>query len=1228
MRRTLLAMLSVMSMGLFGQNIDYEFLTNGGALDDVNNWGQVGNNANHPVSFADSTDSWDMNGLDANLNSSMSIYGTFLNSSPTTSILTLTENLNLQGDVQNGDKFTGSYTSVNYYYTTNSVDILPGTYSSALAIQTGVSGVAQGNITISLDLELYSGSELDMQTFTLSTNSSNLLGGSVNGTIKTQNTTASPIALTSGEWMSAIEFDAAGNQTVPSGEYEGGLTLSNSGTKTASGDITVHTSLALNAVFDMSTHQLLDGSAAFTVSGASAIRTQSTDNPPIPSGKTWGTVIFNASSGGPQYIPGGTYDILGDASNVATVSHQALGNITINGAWFDVGTDLDMGTFQVLTDGDGFSATSIGTYTIYTQNTSSNPFPDNVSWGSGATVSFNSNVADQTIPPGTYYNLQCESGSSGTPRHKTTGGAITVNNGVIILDSDSYLVLNHVLTDGGTFGTAGSGTYGTLEVGASSPAGAFPSGKTWYCEVFIDKASYSVPALTLVDNDLIIGESCSLGGNVTFSGAGGLKLGSVGPVTLDCGSNTIDFGSGGTFVDAPFGSGSTVRSSATTPFSGTVRFGSGTTPSFYGNSSQVIPAGTYRGGVTLEASTGVKTLAGNIALDGTTTINSSSVLACSTFQVTEDDPNSTDFIITGAGTLTTDNTSTSPFPSDKDWSSLAEVTYRSSSTSIVGGTYSSISVTGAARTLTTQGNINMSSILFISTGNAIEIDVAKNTYINCEGISNTNGATVVNLKADSDGYGQLKCRSVANSGSSLDFNKEQYVDLSSARYFHMSLPLTGSALNQLNNSSIMVGNGGAAAQVTTWYWDASTSSWTAADITASTTNTLASRGQAIFAGTTGDGTFLRSGSGIIDASGTAIADNITYSLDYHDGQTSNNGQGGSVSFVGGSGVSATQGWNFVSNPYLGNYDWQDQTLPSNVSSSIYQWDGSQWFSYNTGTQTGDSDARYISPGKGFWIQATAAPGNLALDTSNIDVTGSSSFWKAATDGVTLTFTEANSMKSDNSYVNFIASSTAGFDPGLDALKLVNSDNIPSNWIEMNSNEHLSICSSPVSITSFPVSFSDSDNNEMITVTLDHENLKSFTTVEIEDLKTGNRVELTNNGTYSFVNDVVYPEQRFVLHFSGSTVSLEDEGEPQSGDFSFDAYFSNESFGVIVSEELMDQNLSVSISDLTGKTLQSFTFTVSESNPILLSAPSLPSGVYVITLTRDSEFLQAIKTIKP
>ncbi|KAB2807029.1 beta strand repeat-containing protein [Phaeocystidibacter luteus] len=1228
MKKTLLILFSTVSLGLFGQNIDYEFLTNGGALDDVNNWGEVGNNSNHPVSFALTTDTWDMNGLNGILNNSLSIAGTFLNSSVTTSTLTLSANLDFQGDVQNGDKFTGSYTSVNYYYTTNSVDILPGTYSSALALQTGVSGVAQGNITVSLDLELFSGSELDMQTFTLATNRSNLIGGAVNGTIKTQNTTASPISLSSGSWMSAIEFNAPGNQTVPSGEYEGGLTLSTAGTKTASGDITVHTSLDVDAVFDMSTHQLLDGSAAFTVSGTSAIRTQSTDNPPIPSSKTWGTVIFNASSGGPQYIPGGTYDNIGDASNVATVSHEALGNITINDAWLDVGTDIDMGTFQVLTDGDGFSATSIGTYTISTQNTSSNPIPDNISWGNGCTINFNSSVADQTIPPGTYYNLQCESSSSGTPRHKTTSGAITVNNGLIILGSDSYLVLNHVLTDGGTFGTSSTGTYGTLEIGSSSPAGAFPSNKTWYCGVFIDQASYSIPALTLVDNDLTIGESCSLGGNVTFSGAGDLELGTGSAVTLDCGSNTIDFGSGGASVLATFGSGSVVRTSATTPFSGTILFGSGVTPSFYGNNSQVIPAGTYRRGVTLEASTGTKTLSGNIALDGTTTINTNTVLACSTFQVTEDDVNNIDFIIAGSGSFTTDNTSTTPFPADKDWSSLSEVTYRSSSTSLVGGTYSSISITGSARTLTTQGNVNMSSILFVSTSNAIEIDIAKNTYINCEGVTNTTGVTVVNLKADSDGYGQLKCRSVSNSGTSLDFTKEQYVDLSTARYFHMGLPLTGSSLDELNNSSIMVGNGGSAAQVTTWYWDASTSSWTAADISASTTNTLASRGQAIFAGTTGDGTFLRSGSGIIDASGDAVADNITYSLDYHDGQTSNNGQGGSVSFVGGSGVSATQGWNFVSNPYLGNYDWQDQTLPSNISSAIYQWDGSQWFSYNTGSQTGDSDARYISPGKGFWIQATAAPGNLALDTSNIDVTGSSSFWKAPADGVTLTFTETNSMKSDNSYVNFIANSTPGFDPGLDALKLVNSDNIPSNWIEMNSSEHLSICSSPVSVTSFPVSFSDSDNNEMITVSLDYANLKSFTTVEIEDIKTGNRVELTNNGSYSFVNDIGYPEQRFILHFSGSTVNLEDEAEAQNSVANFDAYFSNESFGVFVGEELMYKNLTVSISDLTGKMLQSYTFSVSESNPILLHAPSIPSGVYVITFTQEGEFLQAIKSIKP
>ncbi|MGB0177440.1 MAG: hypothetical protein ACPF9D_09750, partial [Owenweeksia sp.] len=87
-----------------------------------------------------------------------------------------------------------------------------------------------------------------------------------------------------------------------------------------------------------------------------------------------------------------------------------------------------------------------------------------------------------------------------------------------------------------------------------------------------------------------------------------------------------------------------------------------------------------------------------------------------------------------------------------------------------------------------------------------------------------------------------------------------------------------------------------------------------------------------------------------------------------------------VSFVGGSGVSATEGWNLVANPYAAIYDWENQTIPADMSSAIYRFDGTNYSAYTKGAGTA---SRYIAPFQAFFVQLTANnPGNLTFDRNN------------------------------------------------------------------------------------------------------------------------------------------------------------------------------------------------------------------------------------------------------
>ena len=186
------------------------------------------------------------------------------------------------------------------------------------------------------------GVTLDMSTSTLTGTLGTISNSNI---IKTSSTTNPPLA--SGKtWTGTIEY-ATNGQSVPAGTYNNLQFDNSSGTNTAVGALVVNGTLTITGgTLDMSTYTLT-GSLT-TITNGGTIKTSSTTNPAISSGKTWGGTIEYAVLSGGQYIPAGTYSTI-QLDNTSG-SNTILGSITVNGTLNGgISSGLIIGTSLTLT---------------------------------------------------------------------------------------------------------------------------------------------------------------------------------------------------------------------------------------------------------------------------------------------------------------------------------------------------------------------------------------------------------------------------------------------------------------------------------------------------------------------------------------------------------------------------------------------------------------------------------------------------------------------------------------------------------------------------------------------------------------------------------------------------------------------------------------------------------------------------------------------------------------
>lgn len=157
------------------------------------------------------------------------------------------------------------------------------------------------------------------------------------------------------------------------------------------------------------------------------------------------------------------------------------------------------------------------------------------------------------------------------------------------------------------------------------------------------------------------------------------------------------------------------------------------------------------------------------------------------------------------------------------------------------------------------------------------------------------------------------------------------------------------------------------------------------------------------------------------------------------------------------------GWNFFSNPYPCEINWDLFTRSPQIGGAIYIWNKTQYGSYVGGISS-NGVTNVIAQGQAFFIKANAAGGSLSInELTKFETEQPHSFLRTGTnDNPVLKFFLENegATESDEMAISFNNDATAGIDQNYDAMKLesgmslsslVGSEGLSISCLPLNSN---------------------------------------------------------------------------------------------------------------------------------------------------------------------------------
>jgi hypothetical protein len=247
-----------------------------------------------------------------------------------------------------------------------------------------------------------------------------------------------------------------------------------------------------------------------------------------------------------------------------------------------------------------------------------------------------------------------------------------------------------------------------------------------------------------------------------------------------------------------------------------------------------------------------------------------------------------------------------------------------------------------------------------------------------------------------------------------------------------------------------------------------------------------------------------------------------------------------------SGNAASDGWNLVGNPFPSTIDWNATGwTKTNMMGSIYTRDNGNTtgrFATWNGVVGTNGGSRYITTGQAFWVKADGAGVPVLQVNENVKSPGTQAiFFREEAPANVLRLTLVQGAVTDEAVIHFRQDASSGFDPGADALKMLNSGMNLSTRI--NGNEKLVINS----LSALSCNITTEILIENVTkgnYTLNFSEMQTFpatTTIVLTDAFTGTTVDINARNSYNFsITDDVRSSvnTRFSLNIIAQPVNTE------------------------------------------------------------------------------------------
>lgn len=484
----------------------------------------------------------------------------------------------------------------------------------------------------------------------------------------------------------------------------------------------------------------------------------------------------------------------------------------------------------------------------------------------------------------------------------------------------------------------------------------------------------------------------------------------------------------------------------------------------------------------------------------------------------------------------------------------------------------------------------------------------------------TGDSLLVKANSASD-YGQVYSEGTVN--GELEF--EYYLDLpagtNNGRYFHLGPVLENVMISDFSNGGILNTGYANNSWNTVWQWDGSTAEWfSPSDGTIPNGHAIA-----LYAGNRDGNNFVLSDGlnpGVVGVRGAYRSwGGIAVPLYYNTGGAS------TASFVGGTSLAATEGWNFLANPFTFNIDVSNLSVSviKSTNDALYYWNGSSYSTFIAGVGT-NGGSGVVAPGQGFYIQVPSNSTGTEFSRVMKSLFSPAQRFKAQAGSfmnLTLFQNEGHKILKDEIVVRFDQFGRSDFDRGLDAWNM--SNRYDPDFLDLS----VPCKEGDLSIATFHPDTTDAiylevrktnAHQDTLGIRADLSQLQSFTQVYLVDLKLDIVHDLVANNHYSFVHDTTYEAKRFQLLFGHSSGLATELRDPRS-----DLYFFQKSDQVYLQWK-SDFKLVERVKVFASNGAAAGSYSWSEEGPLEILEGAAP-GFYTVQIRTQLGELHTLKIVK-